>query len=402
MSSITRHFFIYVFDRPDDPFAGLKYLLRQSSGATHEIHDIRLSRENYKLINKVDYSYLRKRLRFLYYRRVFQELTQLITKALDSCCKDDLAVVYFADDGVWAEFWSQLRRSHRCGATLIAVNVQHGWLKLEAASGVPVRKLLNRLTKTLFGSLAFGLGSLGGSGGGVFDIHLVYSPEAAEFVRNRTGDRAISCPGIIKHNVTQRFTQSRKEALATGNPCNNVLMALQPPPFVGLRPGTTLLDMMREWLPIARIISEEHHRSVVIRRHPGTTAQEFEAAYRESGISDYAQPDSHVAVYDALAHSAVVFSYMSTVLFEAYLLGLTPVSVCGGLYDDNLETLPHVRFDMRLDLREQVRRIIDSAAGTHLNQSDSGSDFDWENILLEQVRSGVSPHGANRLTGARI
>ncbi len=109
---------------------------------------------------------------------MFRELTQLITSALDSCGKDDIAVVYFADDGVWAEFWSQLRRSHRCEAKLIAVNVQHGWLKLKPASGIAVRKLINRLTKVFFGSLAFGLGSLGGSGGGVFDIHLALLPRS--------------------------------------------------------------------------------------------------------------------------------------------------------------------------------------------------------------------------------
>jgi hypothetical protein len=400
MNGMTKHFFIYVFERPDDPFAGLKHILRHSSRLDNEIHELRLSRENYNLINRIDYSRLRKRFRFLYYRRVFQELKQLVTTALDSCSKDDLAVIYFSDDGVWAEFWSQLRRSHPCAAPLIAVNVQHGWLKLEPASGIAVRKLLNRLTRTFFGSLAFGLGSLGGCGGGVFEIYLVYSPEAAEFVQKRTGDRAISCPSVIKHQLTQMFRQSRQEALAIGNPCSDVLMALQPPPFVGLRAGATVLDMMREWLPIARILQEEHHRCVVIRRHPGTPAEEFEAAFRVSGISAYAQPDSQVAVYAALAQSAVVFSYMSTVLFESHALGLTPVSVCGGLYNDNLETLPHVRFDMRRDLREQVRSILDLAAEAPLNRADSSSHFDWESILLEQVQSrfpnqvAALPHGA--------
>jgi hypothetical protein len=398
---MTKHFFIYVFERPDDPFAGLKQILRHSSRMHHEIHELRLSRENCDLINKIDYSRLRKRLRFLYYRSVFQELTQLITASLDSCGKDDLAVVYFSDDGVWAEFWSQLRRNHRCAAQLIAVNVQHGWLKLEPASGIAVRRLLNRLTRILFGSLAFGLGSLGGSGGGVFDIHLVYSPEAAEFVQNRTGNRAISCPAIIKYQLTQMSRHLRQEAMADGNPCNDVLMALQPPPFVGLQAGATVLGMMREWLPIARILREEHQLSVVIRRHPGTSAAEFETAFRESGISDYAQPDSQADVHVALAHSAVVFSYMSTVLFEGYLLGLTPVSVCGGLYDDNLETLPHVRFDMRRDLHEQVRRILDLAADAPLTQSDPDSRFDWESILLEQVQPGIPAQITARPQGAR-
>ena len=138
----------------------------------------------------------------------------------------------------------------------------------------------------------------------------------------------------------------------------------------------------------------------MIRRHPGTPAEEFEAAFRVSGISAYAQPDSQVAVYAALAQSAVVFSYMSTVLFESHALGLTPVSVCGGLYNDNLETLPHVRFDMRRDLREQVRSILDLAAEAPLNRADSSSHFDWESILLEQVQSrfpnqvAALPHGA--------
>jgi hypothetical protein len=189
--------------------------------------------------------------------------------------------------------------------------------------------------------------------------------------------------------------------MASGNPCNDVLMALQPPPFVGLQAGATVLGMMREWLPIARILREEHQLSVVIRRHPGTSAAEFETAFRESGISDYAQPDSQADVHVALAHSAVVFSYMSTVLFEGYLLGLTPVSVCGGLYDDNLETLPHVRFDMRRDLHEQVRRILDLAADAPLTQSDPDSRFDWESILLEQVQPGIPAQITARPQGAR-
>jgi hypothetical protein len=163
-------------------------------------------------------------------------------------------------------------------------------------------------------------------------------------------------------------------------------MALQPPPFRGLRAGATTLDMMREWLPIARILREEHQRRVLIRRHPGTPQEEFDAAYRESGIAAFADPDTQVAVHAALARSQIVFSYMSTVLFEADLFGLTPVSVCGGLYDDNLHTLPHVRLDVGLDLREQIGRLTGaSSAGSRAAQSTSAY-FDWESILLDQIR----------------
>ncbi len=164
--------------------------------------------------------------------------------------------------------------------------------------------------------------------------------------------------------------------------------------------------MMREWIPIARIpqrgnTSETSSSGVTLVR----PLRSLKWLTARAGFPNFAVPDSQVAVYDALAHSAVVFSYMeSTVLFEACFLGLTPVSVCGGLYDDNPENLPPpaLRYASRPPQTSASRHSRSRAAGAALAQSDLNSHFDWESILMEHIQAETSIQGMAHSRGARV
>lgn len=386
LMSAFKHFFVYQSDRPDDPFYGIKALLQAGVNAEHLVHDIRLSDRNYACVNRVDYSFFNRKVRFLYYKPVFAELERLLDAALQSCAANQTCVFYFSDEGVWAEFWRGFRETRQ--KPLIAVNIQHGWADCRRVSTIPIRRAANLLARTLFGVPAYGMGNLGGVGAGVFDIYLVYTEENARFVSEYTGDSAFVCPSVIKTQLLQSFQRAQSLLVASGKDWpKGALFALQPPMFPGLKQGTTILQILQEWLPIVRILSTQYHLPVVIRRHPGISPDVFEDAFQQSGIAQYAEADPNKQIAATLASVSLVFCYASTVLFEAYLLGLVPTSIKGGYFRGEWK-YHHELLDLNHDLQEQIRELLQPTMESKYARSSAQDSFDWENILLRQTAVG--------------
>jgi hypothetical protein len=205
------------------------------------------------------------------------------------------------------------------------------------------REAVNALSKLLYGYPAFGLGCFGGSGPGVFDLYLTYDRRTAEFIQAYTGNLAVDCPQLIKHDFLAKYRAAVNARNGHGR--DAVMFAVQPTiRGIARRPGIrcSTQDVLRALVPLAAAVVGEHGRKFVVRPHPGMDAVEFENWFRQSRLSDIADIDRSPDLASSLAASSVVMSFDSTVLWEASLVGLLPISVQGSFYKGHLEFPHHV------------------------------------------------------------
>jgi hypothetical protein len=379
-----RHIFVYVVRRPDDPFLGLKHLLSQQRLACQIISEVRLPAECYEIVQKVEYT-PRRFFRFFHYKTVFQQLENLLREALEQGGQDNWHVVYLSDEGVWAEFLRTFRERHP-DLKLLSVNVQHGFERRVRIAHRNLRRAANWLSKNRLGFPAFGMGCFGGVGSGVFEVYLTYDKAASDFIRENTGDLAYECPAVIKHALLERFKAAKKLLSDKYRNGPEVMFALQP--TIDNIKGSPL-DVFRELTSVAKLLVEKHGRRMAFRAHPGMQNDRVMDDYRRSGIDRYADMDAVSELADQLAGCCVVMSYDSTVLWEAYILGLVPVSVHGNCYRGDL-SFPHEVLDVSAGLEAQLEQILRKETAEKYRHGVAEDAFDWEAIIMGLARE-VSP-----------
>jgi hypothetical protein len=395
---LVKHIFVYVVDRPDDPFAGLRVQLARAKG--HQCVDVRLSPANYEVVRKTEYS-AKKNLRVLYYSNVFDELWKSLETATAQCSDAQPCILYFSDEGVWAE----LCKDFRCkldNPNLFAVNVQHGFEHHVRPRSLRPRRFVNSISRLLYGYPALGLGCFGGSGPGVFDLYLTYDQRTADFIGSSTGSLAVSCPELIKHGFLDRY-RAAVEA-RNGGPRRAVMFAAQPTiKGIAHRPGIrcSTQDVLRALVPLAAAIVGQHGRKFVVRRHPGMDAYEFESWFRQSRLSDFAEIDRLPDLASSLAESSIVMSFDSTVLWEASLVGLLPVSVQGWFYEGHLEFFHHV-LSLGEGFEQRLQALIRLADDEPEGAPEAGSIDDFL-LLVDALLRRESPptYGIRLDTDAR-
>jgi hypothetical protein len=400
--TIVRHIFVYIVDRPEDPFLGLKNLLLQQRLAHHIISEVRLPAEGHEIVRDVEYT-SRKFVRFLFYKQIFRRLDRSLQEALKQSALDEVTVVYLSDEGVWAEFLRFFRRRHS-DLRFIAVNVQHGFEYLVATRYLNVRRRLNFLFQTLWGYPAFGMGSFGGSGSGVFDIYLAYDKIVCDFIYRRTHDLTFACPSTIKFGLFERYKSVRTSMIDNGQAGQEIMFALQPP---AARVSSSALlksnvrRVFQELTPLARILEEKYGKRMVLRMHPSMDRTEVMEEYRQSGIHNYADVEGHLNLADQLARCSVVMSHDSTVLWEAYVLGLVPVSVQGICFRGRLP-FPHEVIDVSLDHAARLQSVLSCETAEKYSREISNDAFDWESIIMGFVGKRSAVEMALRHTGSEL
>ena len=378
MNALT-HIFVHVVPRDDDPFDGIRKQLA-SAPERHEMRELRLSSETYECVRKVEYSF-RKHVRFFYYAQVFRELQAALEKALGD---SQMAVVYLTDEGVWAEFLRGFRRC--CPRAFLTVNVQHGFGYLVRPRSIMVRRAVNAASNTLLGFPVFGMGSFGGVGAGVFDVYLTYDHASAAFLARQTGDLALACPEVIKHSFLTRAHTEREQAQRSGQDCEQVVFAMQPNTggmFNRIR--FTSLQTMEHLRPLARLLLERYRRRLKLRLHPGMDRERALQELRSSGLADLADIDENRDLAATLARCSLVLSYDSTVLWEALLLGVTPVSVQGLCFRGDLG-FPHEVLQIEDGLPAALERLFAIAAARKYAISKYGQWLDWEQVVSRLVK----------------
>jgi len=377
--SALAHVFVHLVPRHDDPFDGIRKQLA-CAPERHAICELRLSSEAYECVRRVEYSF-RRRWRFLYYTQVFRELETALEKALSS---SQTAVVYLPEEGVWAEFLRSFRR--RWPRAFLTVNVQHGFGYLVRPRGTLVRRVVNAASSTLFGFPIFGMGSFGGVGAGVFDVYLTYDGAAAAFVTRQIGDLAFACPEVIKHAFLTRAHREREQARSSGQDCEQVVFAMQPNTggmFNRIR--FTSLQTMEHLRPLARLLLERYRRRLKLRLHPGMDRERALQEFRRSGLAELADIDENRDLAATLARCSLVLSYDSTVLWEALLLGVTPVSVQGPCFRGDLG-FPHEVLQIDDGLPAALEGLFAAAAAGKYALSNYGQSLDWEQVVSRLVK----------------
>ena len=377
--SVLTHIFVHLVPRHDDPFDGIRKQLAVAP-EHHQMREVRLSSKAYDCVRRVEYSF-RRRWRFLYYAQVFRELETGLEKALGD---SQMAVVYLPDEGVWAEFLRSFRR--RWPRPFLAVNVQHGFGYLVRPRGTMIRRVVNAASNTLFGFPNFGMGSFGGVGAGVFDVYLTYDGATAAFVARHVGDLAFACPEVIKHTFLTRAHRQREQARSSGQDCEQVVFAMQPNTggtFNRIR--FTPLQTMEHLRPLAKLLLERYSRRLKLRLHPGMDREQALQEFRRSGLAELADIDENQDLAATLARCSLVLSYDSTVLWEALLLGLTPVSLQGPCFRGDLG-FPHEILQIDHELPAALEELIAVAASQKYAVSNRGQTLDWEQVVSRLVK----------------
>jgi hypothetical protein len=377
-----RHIFVHVVDRPEDPFRGLRRLLSLQLRAHHTFSEVRLSEKSYELIRKVEYS-MAKYVRFLFYRHVFLHLEKALREALSECRQGQLCVLYFSDEGVWAEFLRVFHGQHP-NIAILAVNVQHGIEYHVRPKYRKVRRAINWLSRRFCGYPAFGMGSFGGGGSGVFDIYLTYDKATRDFVREHTHDIAYACPSVIKEHLLERYRLVNGSTAKKSEASQEVMFALQPAAGRILSPARingNLLGVLRELTPLAKLLVEKHGKRMVLRPHPSMDRQKVAELCEQTAILHYADIDGILELGDRLARCGVVMSYDSTVLWDAYILGLVPISLQGNRHRSDLP-FPHEILDVTVDLEAQLEKVLCLEIVEKYRREIVNENFDWENIVM--------------------
>lgn len=321
---MVRHVFVQVVRAIQDPFAGLRHAL--AAEGEHEFIDVRFSDEEFDHIDRVEYS-RRRFLRFLHYRQIFRSLESRLDAALAGLGGRP-ANVYFTDEGVWAVVWARYRR-RLARPNVRGVNVQHGHAEIREARYRPARHVVNGLSVLATGYPCLGYGSLGGAGPEPFDVYLTYETGAAEHLRTRLGRQAVAAPRVIKHDLIAGFHQQVPAAVADGLA---VLFAMN----INMRGSPIKCDVPQTFdqlLDLARVLAEQRVR-LIIRLHPGMDRAQAVSRFAAHPISQFAELDDVPSLQQSMARVQVVMSFLSTVLWEAGLLGLMSVQIVCACCDD--------------------------------------------------------------------
>lgn len=372
-----KHVFVQVVERPEDPFGGVKSYLKEVQDGKHSIFELVLPDSYYETIRDVEYSG-KKYFRFLFYKNIFRELNRSLKQLLDSLGSDLLSVVYFSDEGVWSEFIRLFRLKYTY-PNIIYVNVQHGFEHLKRVKYKSIRKLVNIVFYKLFGFPVYGMGCFGGSGSGVYDIYLTYDEKTASFIRRQTNDLSYPCPTLIKKNLIDRYASERKRLSEVQRKNIRALFALQPYVLgASLKCGPR--GVFEELLPLAKLFFIVHKSKLILRIHPGMDKNSVIEIFNRSEISKYAEIDPEIDLVKSLAKVSVVLSYSSTVLWEALLLGLLPISVKGNCFEGDLE-FQHETVHLYRNFESNFIDLLKAESINKYKKNIRNYDFNWSAVI---------------------
>lgn len=365
------HVFVDVVRSRHDHFAGLRAAIeREGLG---DMVDVRFSPAEFDWIDEVEYSE-RRFLRMLYYRRIFRSLVDRLDAVIAAQRDGESVRVYFSDEGVWAVIWADYRRRlARSGVQ--GVNVQHGFALVRPARWMGLRRAVNAVSRLATGFACIGYGSLAGAGPEPFELYLTYDEAGAAHIRATSGRAAIVAPHLIKHQLVTEF--ARLPAACPDGPMR-VLFAMN----VKMRGSPIKCDVVETFdvlLPLAQALEKLDAR-LVIRFHPGMDQQVETRRFLAHPIARHAELDERASLQMALAGSGMVMSLLSTVLWEAGLLGILPVQIMCRCCDD--VELGYARAQLRLDadFRPQLASLVATAQSADRSRALDQIDVEWRQV----------------------
>lgn len=363
MQNLYSHIFITFLNRNHDKYFGIKKNLSESSN--HVLSDINLSQESINIFLRVEYSF-RKYFREIYYSKIFKEIEKnFLNQIIQS--KNSIIIVYLQDEGVWSEFLRYLVKKHKI-KNVTFVNVQHGFLMFNRNSIFKTRiiQLINNFYTFIFGFPKFGIGPFKG----IFDYYLLFHDELVKEVPKNS--KVIVCPNLINRDFINKF-ERKTVNIKTNN--NSALFALQHNiPF-----GTfskSFEESLKSLLPLIDVLKNHFNIEVYLRKHPGMKKNTFLDAIEKNKMNEMVHLDDDDLEVSLKKHK-YIFSFLSTTLFEAQLLGNTSIVINDHSF--NFENLPikYNSVDMKKNLIPQLECILN----LRHNSSSLDNEINWKKFI---------------------
>jgi hypothetical protein len=366
-----RHVFIHVVEATHDHFAGLRAAIDAIPGHSHET--LSFDRAQLDLVRRVEYT--RKRLfRIWFYRPLYRWLTAQLDRIVADAGGDEV-VFYLADESIWAVIMADYRRRGK-KPRVHAVNVQHGFALLGEARLKRLRKLFNAASRVVFGFPAIGYGSLGGAGRDAFDLYLTYDEQTAGFVRDRLGVDAIAAPRLIKHDLLASYRQVSTDPQASRHVLFAMNMNIAGSPILCDVPQT--LDAL---LPLANAL-DARGMKLIVRLHPGMEAERERQRFATHPIARTAELDADRSLQDSVARAAIVMSFLSTVLWEASLVGRLPVQVVCSCCKEVELGYPREILRLDGDFAAQLDSILEKPHSALMPDTEKLEADEWSKVCL--------------------
>lgn len=370
------HVFVYVVRSAEDHFSGIRKALRAE--AENRTVDVCFEDADFDLIDRIEYTD-RRFLRMFYYPALFRRLYAKLDQAIAQAGSEKVNV-YFADEGVWAVVWAQYRR--RSGHSHVrGINVQHGFAEIRRVRTLSVRRFINSVSRILVGFPCLGYGSLGGGGTGAFDVYLTYDDAIADYIHQRLGCVALSAPRLIKHDLIAGFSEKRKKISFLQR--SRVLFAMN----VKMRGSAIKCDIEQTFdqlLELAKDI-QGYGASFVLRLHPAMNGEIVRAQFDAHPISRFAEIDSYPSLHDSLASVTIAMSFLSSVLWEANLLGIMPVQVICACC--NTAKLHYQREELVLDdsMHDRLQELLRRADGSSESNWEQKEELEWQKVRVALI-----------------
>jgi hypothetical protein len=337
------HIFINVLDRNHDKYFGIKKQL--SKRDNHHCIDVDLSEKSMNSFRDVEFG-IKKYFRELYYYSVFQELEEMLIKAINK--SKDTTIVYLQDEGVWSEFLKHLIKKYNLNQ-IYFVNVQHGFLMKNSYS--PFRdKIINSINsiyKLLLGFPKFGIGPFKGP----FNYYLLFHKELFDEIPESS--KAIVCPNLINRSFIDDYNDQVKNTKVNSK---SVLIALQHNIPFGFY-SVSFEEALKSLVPLIDSLNNDFRYNVFLRKHPGMDEKYFVELINEIGLHNKVIIDTSTLA-ESIKRSPYIMSFNSTILFEASLINRIPVIIDNKSFD--LSGFP-IKYDMintHLDIIEQLENIF--------------------------------------------
>jgi hypothetical protein len=365
MNNKYLHLFIYLDNKSDDKYFGIK---KQLSDQSHLLENIVFSDISQAIFNKVEYSN-RKLLREFFYKDVFKELETKIISRIESNKNSRHMFIYTLDEGVWSEFIRFLIKKYKINDVKF-INVQHGFLfnRKNNPLRTKIIKLINNFYTTFFGFPKFGIGPFHGP----FDHYLLFYDEQKDYVI--PGTKSISCPNLINRLFIDKFLEIKNNTYDK----KSVLIALQY--FDGVIYGATeTFDFEKTLLgikPLIKTLNINFKYKVFLRRHPNMDKNKFSKMLSKVNLEKYITVDT-LPLNESIYRSPLIFSLFSTILFEAKLVSRTPVVIDNKSFDMNLFPVKYQSIDLDKDITQQFKKILNSNKEIR-NYND---EINWKEIV---------------------
>ena len=128
--------------------------------------------------------------------------------------------------------------------------------------------------------------------------------------------------------------------------------------------------------PLIKTLNINFKYKVFLRRHPNMDKNEFSKILSKVNLKKYIIVDT-LPINESIYRSPIIFSLFSTTLFEAKLVGRTPVVIDNKSFNMNLFPIKFQSINLDKDINQQLEKILN----THQVIRNYNDEINWKEIV---------------------